>query len=401
MKSGENASVFDILNTDAKLYLFRLLSKKDVAAVCSTNKSNHQIMDKPRFWQQRALLDQHHVIPANAYAKNIYLNDYRADHIKKIVDMLYFTVGIDRRGHLHILNESFKDCREAHKRLAILNHFAASQEVLDIHNSSGGTIYIQTKTGLYAMGSNFHGQMSADKHTRFDDIRLVQASLPGKIILQTDCGMDFSMVRTQDELLFRGKISAKSNNVMKFRGDNILDVKCSSRKAFVLKRNHTLFAVDDTGMKPVLQFVGKKVYEVQTHGNQTLVRCDDGIYVDGNSEHGNLGLFQQSVSFAKIPFFDNKTIFSANLSTCHMIVHCKEGIYVAGLNNIGRLGTGDLSDRYEFTKLDLDQNQVTNIHLTSNSFFEIDGKWTMAGTFAATSDIDQHKRTFQEVHFSR
>lgn len=399
MKSGESTSVFDLLNTDLKLYLFSRLSKKDVGALCQANKNNAKILDKPRFWQQRALLDQHHNIPPNAYAKGIYLNNYQDTHIQKIVDLLHFTVGIDRTGHLHVLPESVRNTAEASRQLQMLKNFAHSHRILDIQSSSGGSVYIRTEDGVYGFGSNFYGQFGSDsKDTHFDYIHLLQRAHPNKEILQVGAGMDFSMVRTHDELTLRGKISLKKNNLMKFRGDNIIDVKCSTRKAYVLKRDQQLYAVDD-GMKLVREFAGKKVREVQTNNGQTVVWCSDGIYVDGHSENGNLGLFQAQVSFSQLPGFDDKKIFSVYLGTCHMVIHCEDGIYVSGLNNVGRLGTGDFINRLAFTKLDLDQNQVTNIHLTSNSFIEIDSTWRMAGTFAGTHEVERHKATFQPVQF--
>ncbi len=394
---------FAKLDIDTTLYILSYVhDKKDVAALCQSSQASRKLLDKPKFWQQRELFDHHRYISDNVYAKNIYARNFEPSHIQKIVDMHYFTLGIDHGGHVQMLAESFdKDNAEARKRLLLIADFVKDKRVIDIYKSDGGACYIRTDAGLYGFGSNYHGELgAASPAANLDAIRLIQASTPDQILLQADCGVNFSLTRTKDEVMLRGKVTNGDNkNQVRFRAGNVVDVKCGSDRAFAVKRNNTLIEFDKAGPRQVAEFDNKTIKEVQTKGHQAVVWCKEGIYVSGVSHHGHLGYDLQPNGFARLDFFNDKKVFNVYLGDCHMVVRCREGVFVSGMNNTGRLGTGDHDDRLQFTKLDVDANKITNMHLTSNSFMEMDGQWRMAGTFASAFDVNLHKTKFEEVHF--
>lgn len=207
-----------------------------------------------------------------------------------------------------------------------------------------------TTDGLYCYGSNYSGQLG------LKDVDFVKT--PTKLDFFEKKGLDIDSISFGDL-----HTVIKTNDGVYTFGDNRL-----GQTGFI--------CASSINLPRKLHFFKKfEILTVSCGSLYTIINTVDGLYGFGDNSYGQLGLSHtKSLTIpTKLDFFVNNNIeiISISCGKYHTITITNDGLYVFGSNEFGQLGLGDTDSKVPIpTKLDFFRTSSIQPNLNIQ-FFEI------------------------------
>ena len=241
---------------------------------------------------------------------------------------------------------------------------------------------------LWGCGYNYYGNLGLGDTTNrniftqittnTDNIKEVYCGAHHNIVLKKDgtlwgCGLNAHGQLGLEDITDRKIFTQVTTNI-----DNIKEVYCGGSYTIILKNDGTLWGCgangggqlglgDTTNRTTFTQITTNtdNIKEVYCGGNHTIILKNDGtLWGCGSNYYGQLGLGDTAhrYTFTEITTNTNdiKSIYCGAFYT--LILKNDSTLWACGRNDSGQLGLGDSYNRYTFTQIITNANDIKEIY---------------------------------------
>ena len=268
------------------------------------------------------------------------------------------------------------------------------------------TFILKNDGTLWGTGNNYSGQLGlGDGHDRYaftqittniDNIKEVYCGGSYTIILKNDgtlwgCGANGGGQLGLGDTTNRTTFTQITTNT-----DNIKDVYCGGSHTFILKNDGTVWGCGHNGYgelglgnntnKNTFTQITTNVNDIKQvycgYSHTFMLKNDGTLWSCGYNYNGQLGLGDSDDRYTFTEIATNANdIKSICCGSHHTLILKNDGsLWGTGRNNCSQLGLGDTTDRTIFTQVTTNINNIKEIYCGANHTFILKNDGTLWGT---------------------
>ena len=280
-----------------------------------------------------------------------------------------------------------------------------ANDIKEIYCGWKCTLMLKNDGTLWGCGANDYGQLglgdTSNRNTftqittNANNIKSIYCGQSHTFILKND-GTLWGCGRNDDSQLGLGdKTNRTTFTKITTNVNNIKQVYCGEYHTLILKNDNTLWGcglgangqlgLGDNNIRTTFTKITTNVNdikEIYCGGYHTFIlKNDSTLWVTGRNDSGQLGLGNTSTryTFTKITTNANdiKEVYCGWFYT--LILKNDNTLWCCGQNNAGQLGLGDTTDRYTFTQITTNIDNIKEVYCGRYHIFILENDGTLWG----------------------